>query len=58
MELARRCIPVALSSAPMAGATSPITMAGTLVQLHAEELSGLVLSQLVNPGAPVSGVRP
>lgn len=53
MELARRRIPVALSSAPMAGSTSPITMAGTLVQLHAEELSGLVLSQLVRPGAPV-----
>jgi trimethylamine--corrinoid protein Co-methyltransferase len=28
-------------------------MAGTLVQLHAEELSGLVLTQLVRPGAPV-----
>jgi trimethylamine--corrinoid protein Co-methyltransferase len=37
----------------MAGSTSPITMAGTLVQLHAEELSGLVLSQLASPGAPV-----
>jgi trimethylamine--corrinoid protein Co-methyltransferase len=53
MELARRGIPVALSSAPMAGSTAPITMAGTLVQLHAEELSGLVLTQLVRPGAPV-----
>jgi trimethylamine--corrinoid protein Co-methyltransferase len=53
MELARRGLPVALSSAPMAGSTSPITMAGTLVQLHAEELSGLVLSQLVRPGTPV-----
>jgi len=53
MELVRRHIPVSLSSAPMAGSTSPITMAGTLVQLHAEELSGLVFSQLVSPGAPV-----
>jgi trimethylamine--corrinoid protein Co-methyltransferase len=53
MELARRGIPVALSAAPMAGSTAPITMAGTLVQLHAEELSGLVLTQLVRPGAPV-----
>lgn len=53
MEVVRRRIPVSLSSAPMAGSTSPITMAGTLVQLHAEELSGLVLSQLVSPGAPV-----
>jgi trimethylamine--corrinoid protein Co-methyltransferase len=53
MESTRRGLPVALSSAPMAGSTSPITMAGTLVQLHAEELSGVVLSQLVRPGAPV-----
>ena len=37
----------------MAGSTSPITMAGTLVQLHAEELSGLVLTQLASPRAPV-----
>ena len=53
MELVRRHVPVALSAAPMAGSTSPITMAGTLVQLHAEELSGLVLAQLTSPGAPV-----
>jgi len=53
MELARQRIPVALSSAPMAGSTSPITMAGTLTQLHAEELSGVVFSQLISPGTPV-----
>jgi trimethylamine--corrinoid protein Co-methyltransferase len=53
MEVVRRRIPVALSAAPMAGATSPITMAGTLTQLHAEELSGLVFTQIVSPGAPV-----
>jgi trimethylamine--corrinoid protein Co-methyltransferase len=46
-------IPVMLSAAPMAGSTSPITLAGTLVQLHAEELAGLVLTQLVRPGAKV-----
>jgi trimethylamine--corrinoid protein Co-methyltransferase len=34
----RHHIPVALSSAPMAGSTSPMTMAGTLAQLHAEEM--------------------
>jgi len=53
MEVVRKGMPVALSSAPMAGATSPITMAGTLTQLHAEELSGVVFSQLLKPGAPV-----
>jgi trimethylamine--corrinoid protein Co-methyltransferase len=53
IEMVRRRIPVALSSAPMAGATSPITMAGTLTQLHAEEMAGIVFTQLVEPGAPV-----
>ncbi len=53
MEILRRGVPVALSSAPMAGSTSPITMAGTLCQLHAEELAGVVFAQLINPGAPV-----
>lgn len=49
----RNRIPVALSSAPMAGSTSPLTMAGTLAQLHAEELAGITISQLTNPGAPL-----
>jgi trimethylamine--corrinoid protein Co-methyltransferase len=49
----RHQIPVALSSAPMAGSTSPMTMAGTLAQLHAEEMFGITLCQLIRPGAPV-----
>jgi trimethylamine--corrinoid protein Co-methyltransferase len=53
MEVVKKRVPVTLSSAPMAGATSPITLAGTLVQLHAEELAGIVFTQLVSPGAPV-----
>lgn len=55
IEIVRHGLPVVLSSAPMAGATSPVTLAGSLVQLHAEILSGLVLTQLVNPGTPVIG---
>jgi len=46
-------IPVALSSAPMAGSTAPMTMAGQLAQLHAEELCGVTICQLTNPGAPL-----
>ena len=53
MAVVRRGLPVALSSAPMAGATSPITMAGTLTQLHAEELAGIAFCQMINPGTPV-----
>jgi trimethylamine--corrinoid protein Co-methyltransferase len=37
----------------MAGSTSPVTLAGSLVQLNAEQLSGIVLTQLARPGTPV-----
>ncbi len=47
----RRGIPVALSAAPMSGSTSPMTMAGTLAQLHAEQLAGITLCQLTQAGA-------
>jgi trimethylamine---corrinoid protein Co-methyltransferase len=47
----RHGIPVILSSAPMAGSTSPISMAGTLAQLHAEQLAGITICQLTRPGA-------
>ncbi len=53
IELVRQGVPVATSSAPQAGATSPAALAGTLVQVNAEELSGLVLCNLVQPGARV-----
>jgi trimethylamine--corrinoid protein Co-methyltransferase len=53
MEVCRQGMPVVLSAAPMAGSTSPVTLAGTLVQLNAEQLSGLTLTQLVRPGTPV-----
>ncbi|MBC2706072.1 trimethylamine methyltransferase family protein [Desulfobacula sp.] len=52
-EANRNRIPVALSSAPMAGSTSPLTMAGTLAQLHAEQLAGITICQLTRPGAPL-----
>ncbi len=53
LECARNHIPVALSGAPMAGSTSPLTMAGTLAQTHAEQMAGIVLCQLASPGAPL-----
>ncbi|WP_299983754.1 trimethylamine methyltransferase family protein [Desulfobacula sp.] len=52
-EANRFRIPIALSSAPMAGSTSPLTMAGTLAQLHAEQLAGITICQLTQAGAPV-----
>lgn len=52
-EIVRQGIPVFTSSAPQAGATSPAALAGTLVQINAEELSGVVYTQLIRPGAPI-----
>ena len=46
-------IPVRYGVGPMMGATSPATVAGTLAQSLAETLFGLVLVQLIRPGAPV-----
>jgi trimethylamine--corrinoid protein Co-methyltransferase len=53
VEAVKEQIPVALSCAPMAGSTSPLTMAGTLAQLHAEQLAGVAICQFTSPGAPI-----
>ena len=46
-------VPVAIPAEPLSGATGPVTLAGMLAGIHAETLSGLVLTQFVNPGTPV-----
>jgi trimethylamine--corrinoid protein Co-methyltransferase len=48
-----RGLPFMYSNYGMAGATTPITPAGTLALLNAELLAGLVLSQLIKAGAPI-----
>lgn len=53
IEAMRAGIPVAMVSAPLSGATAPASLIGTLVQVTAEELAGLVLVQLVKPGHPI-----
>ncbi len=53
VDCARACIPVEFVSMPLAGFVAPVTLVGTLVQHTAETLSGLVISQLARPGAPV-----
>ncbi len=45
-------MPVIGGPADQAGATSPVTKAGTLVLMNAETLMGLVLAQLKRPGTP------
>ncbi|MBS3970264.1 MAG: trimethylamine methyltransferase family protein [Clostridia bacterium] len=53
IEGARAGIPSNIISMALAGATSPVTLAGTLVTHNAEVLSAIVLSQLACKGAPV-----
>ena len=53
VDCARWSIPVELVSMPLSGFMAPVTLVGSLVQQAAENLSGVVISQLVNPGAPI-----
>ena len=53
VDCAKYSIPVEYISMPLSGFMAPVTLVGTLIQHTAETLSGLVISQLTNPGAPV-----
>lgn len=44
---------LAITPFTLAGAMAPVTIAGALVQQHAEAMAGIVLTQIVRPGAPV-----
>lgn len=46
-------VPILYSPGPLMGATGPVTVAGTLALTTAEVLFGVVLTQLIKPGAPV-----
>lgn len=52
MFFAKEGLPVYPTIVPNAGLTSPMSMAGTLVQGNAEFLSALVLMQMVKEGTP------
>lgn len=53
IETARRGLPDTVLSMAMAGASSPVTLAGTLVTHNAEVLAGITLAQLTERGCPV-----
>jgi trimethylamine--corrinoid protein Co-methyltransferase len=53
IDAARAGLPSELIAMGMTGATSPATISGTLVQIVAENLCGLVICQLAQAGAPV-----
>ncbi len=52
IETARWRIPNNILSMAMAGGSSPVTLAGTLVTHNAEVLSGITLAQITERGAP------
>jgi trimethylamine--corrinoid protein Co-methyltransferase len=53
VDCAQHQVPAELVSMPLAGATGPATLLGSIVQHAAECLSGVTIHQLVNPGAPI-----
>ncbi len=53
MKVSESGIPLCFLPQPYSGVTAPLTLAGTLTIHNAEELSGIVISQLIRKGAPV-----
>jgi trimethylamine:corrinoid methyltransferase-like protein len=51
MLAARAGVPVSTGTLPIGGASSPITMAGAIAHSLATDFAGMVLAQLVSPGA-------
>jgi len=53
LDCAEYSIPVEFISMPLSGFIAPVTLVGSLIQHTAETLSGIVISQLANPGTPI-----
>jgi trimethylamine--corrinoid protein Co-methyltransferase len=53
IDCARAGVPVEFVSMPLSGFVAPASLVGSIVQHAAETLSGVVLSQLAAPGAPM-----
>ncbi|HET9755664.1 MAG TPA: trimethylamine methyltransferase family protein [Candidatus Limnocylindrales bacterium] len=53
MAFAERNQVVCITPFTLAGAMAPVTLAGALAEQNAEALAGMVLTQVVRPGAPV-----
>jgi trimethylamine--corrinoid protein Co-methyltransferase len=53
IDLARAGVPAQIVSMPLAGATAPVTLIGSITQHAAECLSGITIHQLAGPGAPI-----
>lgn len=53
-EFARAGQPVSIGPMAMTSGTAPATLAGTLAQENAEILAGIVVTQLLQPGTPIT----
>jgi len=53
VPIAKSGVPVACPAEPLCGATSPVTLAGNLAIQTVDSLMGVMLAQIINPGAPV-----
>jgi len=52
VTLSRAGVPMVHLSMGIAGSATPVTLAGTLAVINAENLCGLTISQVAQPGAP------
>jgi trimethylamine--corrinoid protein Co-methyltransferase len=53
VEFARAGLPVVHLSMAISGSVSPVTLAGTIALVNAENLAGAVISECAKPGAPI-----
>ena len=53
IDLARAGVPAQIVSMPLAGATAPVTLIGSITQHAAECISGMTIHQLAGPGSPI-----
>jgi len=53
LEMSARNQVIVMTPFTLAGAMAPVTLAGALAEQNAEALAGMVLTQVVRPGAPV-----
>jgi len=52
VEFAKAGLPISSLSMSLSGLSSPITLAGTMVNANSENLASLVITQFSSPGAP------
>lgn len=52
VELARAGIPISSLSMSLSGLSSPVTLAGTIVNANTENLASIAITQFASPGAP------